>query len=101
MFDFSGTWKSSYFFSDIMISCIQNHDRVYGLVELCGMFGKKDVYHFEGKVKGDAVTAWHHSGRHFEGQATGKNMAAGTLFVRSGARLGIKARRVSLKRPTV
>lgn len=101
MFDFSGTWESSYFFSDIVIFCVQNHGRVHGVVELRKVFGKKDIYHFEGVVMGNSVRAWHHNGRHFEGKATGKNTAMGTLTARSGIQLGLKARRVSLKRPAV
>jgi hypothetical protein len=99
MFDFRGTWKSSYLFSDIVVFVAQNKDKVHGVVEVHKFFGGKDLYHFEGVVQGSAVAAWHHNGRRFEGKATGKDQAAGILTTRSGARLGLKAKRVSQKTP--
>ncbi len=94
-FDFSGIWRSSYLLTGILARVSQDGDRVWGVVEVTGLLGGKDVYHVTGRVKGPRVVAWHHNGRLFRGWATSLENVEGVLTTRAGDKLNIKAVRVS------
>jgi hypothetical protein len=93
-FDFSGTWRSSYFLTRIVAKVSQSGNRVWGVVEVTGPLGGTDLYHVNGRVKGMQVVAWHYNGRQFRGRATGEEKAEGVLTTKAGDRLNLKAVRV-------
>ncbi|WP_415518082.1 MAG: hypothetical protein ACEB74_10125 [Desulfovibrio aminophilus] len=94
-FDFSGVWRTRYFLADITARVSQAGDRVWGVVEVVGPLGGKDLYHVRGRVSGPQVVAWHHNGRQFRGRATALDKAEGVLTVKSGDTLNIRAVRQS------
>ncbi|WP_319543128.1 hypothetical protein [uncultured Pseudodesulfovibrio sp.] len=96
-YDFTGTWKSSYFLSEIVAYITQEGDNISGhAIVKDVLFGKKNVYHFNGTASGLIISAHHHSGRTFEGKAVGKHLALGILTTRRGFQAKLKAKRVSL-----
>lgn len=94
-FDFSGIWRTSYFLADIVARVSQEGNRVWGVVEVIGPLGGKDIYHVKGRVHGFRVTAWHSNGRTFNGRAVAQDKAEGILTIKSGDRLSLKAARVA------
>lgn len=94
-FDFAGIWRSSYFLATIVARVSQAGNRVWGVVEVIGPLGGRDLYHVNGRVKGAKVVAWHHNGRRFQGRATGEENAEGVLTTRAGDKLNLKAVRVT------
>lgn len=94
-FDFSGVWRTRYFLASITARISQAGNRVWGVVEVAGPLGGKDLYHVQGQVQGRAVTAWHYNGRTFQGRATDQNKAEGVLTIKSGDTLNIRAVRES------
>lgn len=96
-FDFTGTWRSNYFLSEIVAHITQGNGVISGrAIVRDTLFGGKDIYHFQGAAHGLDITAHHHSGRTFKGKMVGDNLIQGILTTQNGFRAKIKAKRISL-----
>ncbi len=60
-----------------------------GVVKIYRFFGKKDTYHFNGKVENRRVVASHSSGHVFRGHVTPDGRLVGTLTTKTGLRVPI------------
>ncbi|MFH1118088.1 MAG: hypothetical protein V1792_29555 [Pseudomonadota bacterium] len=62
-------------------------DDLRGVVYVYPPLGKKNTYHFTGKVQGNGVAAWHHSGHSFQGEIVGGRRVVGVVTSRQGTRI--------------
>jgi len=65
-------------------------DDIRGVVYVYPPFGKRNTYHFTGKVEGRRVTASHTSGHVFHGRIEGNRRVVGELKTKRGYRIPIK-----------
>lgn len=63
---------------------------IKGVVYIYPPFGKRNTYHFTGKIDGRRVTASHTSGHVFHGRIEGKKRVVGELRTKKGYRIPIK-----------
>lgn len=73
--------------------CVNAEGDVRGVLLLRLKSGKVDIYHFEGKMTGDEITARHSSGHKFRGNLTGGDAVAGEITLKNGMRLEMRGRR--------
>ncbi len=62
-------------------------DDLRGVVYVSPPFGKKNTYHFTGKIQGNRVFASHHSGHSFQGEIVGGRRIVGVVTSRRGTRI--------------
>jgi len=65
----------------------RRRDDIRGVVYVYRLFGKKDTYHFQGKIEGTSVVASHTSGHVFRGKIIPGRKVTGVLTTSSGIRI--------------
>ena len=87
-------WTGSLYTSTYRIGlCVKPSGEARGVVLLRIYNGDVDVYHVEGTVRNGRITARHHSGHTFEGKYDSSDRASGTITLKSGRRISLKAKR--------
>nr|WP_287410380.1 hypothetical protein [Pseudodesulfovibrio sp.] len=95
-YNITGVWKGRYFIADLIAHIEQTNSRISGHAEIHQPFGKVDIYHFSGTVRGNRVIAAHHKGSTFEGLVMNQDAIAGIVTTYKGNKLHISAKRVSM-----
>lgn len=72
----------------------QSGARVWGVAYVTWLSGSLDTYHFEGRVRGREIDAWHYTGHRFTGTLASSGLMEGVIRHRNGDRFRLKARRV-------
>ncbi len=87
-------WTGSLYTSTYRIGlCVKPSGEARGVVLLRIYNGDVDVYHVEGTVRNGRITARHHSGHTFEGTYDSPDRVSGTITLKSGRRISLKAKR--------
>jgi len=85
----SGNWEASGMGARLVVQIQQNGSQIGGVAYVHEPMGNVNTYHFTGKVDGNKVTAFHHSGHSFVGTALDGNHLKGTLTSKDGHRIPV------------
>ncbi len=89
----AGSWESRFMGSLIQAKIDQNGNNVSGVAYVYSPLGRKDTYHFKGKVDGARVVASHHDGHLFSGNVTPDGHLVGVLKTKGGHQIPVEASR--------
>ena len=90
-FDFSGRWDGWVMGSKIEAKIAQKGDKISGVAYVFDPMGKKDAYHFQGRVQGTSIQASHTDGHVFSGSLTRDRRLVGSLRTASGRAVAVTA----------
>ncbi|CAM2059551.1 hypothetical protein DSUL_30129 [Desulfovibrionales bacterium] len=100
--DLTGTWKSSYFFSQIVMDIKQTQELGPGyfnaVVQVYELTGNVITYHISGFIRNTIITAVHGSGATFVGNLTSPFDFSGTLTTVRNYTIPLRASRTQQER---
>jgi len=89
--DRSYKWETSAMGVRIKVTATTIGEQVSGIAYVFRPSGKKDTYHFSGRMEGERISVSHHSRHSFSGTLTPQGKVVGVLTTRTGQRIPISA----------
>ncbi len=86
-----GRWQAYYLGTKVVADMERDGREIRGVAQVYSPFGKKDTYHFNGRVQNGILRAAHHSGHRFKGRLTSPEEVVGVLTTRNGHKLRVRA----------
>ena len=83
----TGEWRGSVFFHRISAQLEQTGTNIWGVVQVRGLFGGVDLYHFAGSQEGTCLHGAHHQGTTFAGELVSARRVNGMVTTRHGHKL--------------
>ncbi|MCF6291486.1 MAG: hypothetical protein L3J03_10885 [Desulfobacterales bacterium] len=87
--DLSGNWNSSVWGHTVLAEVKQTGEKISGVAYLYGLLGEVNIYHFNGTLDKDKLTASHYSGHMFAGQFLPDGRLKGILTTKNGRRFSV------------
>ena len=91
--DASGEYETWVFGSRVKAYVKQSGKNISGVAHIYAPFGKKNTYHFTGKIDRGRVVASHFQGHFFQGSYDGQGRISGVITTKNGHRINISAPR--------